>query len=180
MAIARALVTDPKLLLCDEATSSLDPESTASILQLLKQINKKLNLTILLITHEMDVIKNICDRVAILDNGHLVEQGKVIDIFTEPKSEITKRLTQSVLHKESLNPIVRLAFVGSHADEPITTTLLKRFDVAVNILQADLETIHDATIGFLICKLLGKKAAITKALQYLKSLKIKTEVIGYA
>ncbi len=195
VAIARALVTNPKLLLCDEATSSLDPESTASILQLLKQINRELNLTILLITHEMDVIKNICDRVAILDNGNLVEQGTVINIFTDPKSEITKRLTQSALHLElpnylqkklhneyaaGLNPIVRLVFIGSTTDEPIVTALLKRFDVAVSILQADLESIHDVTVGFLVCRLIGKQDNTKKALEYLNNLEIKTEVIGYA
>jgi D-methionine transport system ATP-binding protein len=195
VAIARALVTDPKLLLCDEATSALDPESTASILKLLKNINRKLDLTILLITHEMDVIKSICDRVAILDHGRLIEQGNVIDIFTEPKSEITKRLTQSVLHlelpdyltkklqskyKEGLNPIIRLAFIGASAKEPIVTALLQRFNVTANILQADLESIHDAAIGFMVCELIGEKEKTDQALQYLQSLKIKTEVIGYA
>lgn len=195
VAIARALITDPKLLLCDEATSALDPESTAAILQLLKKINKKLGLTILLITHEMDVIKKICDRVAILDNGRLVEQGKVIDIFTEPKSRITKQLTQSALHLElptslqqslqtkpaaGLHPIARLAFIGSSANEPVITSLSEKFGVTVSILQADLETIQDATIGFLICRLTGDENALREAVEHLKNLNIKVEVIGYA
>lgn len=194
VAIARALITDPKLLLCDEPTSALDPESTTSILQLLKQINRKLNLTILLITHEMNVIKNICDRVAILDGGCLIEQGSVVEIFTAPKSKITKALTKSALHlelpaclqeslhleyKAGFNPIVQLTFVGSAANEPIIATLLKRFNVTVNILQADLESIHGAAVGFLICKLIGEKDATQNALRYLTNAEIKVEVIGY-
>lgn len=194
VAIARALITDPKLLLCDEPTSALDPESTASILQLLRQINHKLNLTILLITHEMSVIKNICDRVAILNDGSLVEQGNVIDIFTAPKSEITKALTKSVLHLElptylqnnlhpeyaaGLYPILQLTFVGSATNEPIIATLLRRFNVTVSILQADLESIHGAAIGFLICKLIGDENAAKDALHYLVNSDIKVEVIGY-
>ena len=166
-----------------------------SILQLLKKINQQLNITILLITHEMEVIKNICDRVAILDNGLLVEQGSVIDVFTEPKLEITKNLTQKALHIElpnylqaqlqpkyapGLNTLVRLAFIGSSANEPIVITLLQRFKVKVNILQADLETIQDSTLGFMVCKLTGEPTTIIQAVQYLQTLNIKVEVMGYA
>lgn len=194
VAIARALVTNPKLLLCDEPTSALDPESTDSITQLLKQINQKLNLTILLITHEMDLIKNLCDRVAILNDGYLIEEGSVVEIFTAPKSKITKALTKSALHlelpgylqdnlhaeyKDGLNPIVQLTFVGSAANEPVVAALLKQFDVTASILQADLESVHGAAVGFLICKLIGAQSAIKKALSYLNNINIKTEVIGY-
>lgn len=101
VAIARALVTNSKVLLCDEITSALDPETTSSILKLLQKINFEFGITILIITHEMEVIKKICDRVGVLDNGQLVEQGDVISIFREPKAEATKRLTQSVLHLDS-------------------------------------------------------------------------------
>jgi D-methionine transport system ATP-binding protein len=194
VAIARALITNPKLLLCDEPTSALDPESTDSILQLLKKINQKLNLTILLITHEMNIIKNLCDRVAILDGGYLIEEGSVVEIFTTPKSKITKALTQSALrfelpaylrdnlhaeYKNGLNPIVQLTFVGSAANEPVIAALLKQFDVTASILQADLESIHGASVGFLICKLIGENDAIKNAISYLNNTNIKVEVIGY-
>lgn len=194
VAIARALITNPKLLLCDEPTSALDPESTDSILKLLKQINQKLNLTILLITHELNVIKNLCDRVAVLDHGCLIEEGSVTKIFAEPKSQITKTLIRSALHLElpaclrdnlyakhqaGLNPIIQLIFVGSSAHEPIIASLSKQFGVTANILQADLEFVHGASIGFLICKFIAEKNAVKNSLNYLNKLNIKTEVIGY-
>lgn len=194
VAIARALATKPKLLLCDEATSALDPETTQSILELLKKINREFNLTILLITHEMDVVKSICDRVGVLSDGKLIEQGTVIEIFTEPKKEETKKLTQKSLHLElpnylkermkneyakGLTPIVRLAYVGASANEPVIAHLQKQFNVAVNILQADLESIHDSVIGFTVCQLMGEPDDCAKAIQYLRNSGIKVEVLGY-
>lgn len=194
VAIARALATKPKLLLCDEATSALDPETTQSILALLKKINREFNLTILLITHEMDVVKSICDRVGVLSQGSLIEQGTVIEIFTEPKKEETKSLTQKSLHlelpnylkerlqnhyKAGLNPIVRLAYVGASANEPVIAHLQKQFNVAVSILQADLESIHDSVIGFTVCQLMGEQEACSKSIQYLVDSGIKVEIIGY-
>lgn len=194
VAIARALATHSKILLCDEPTSALDPESTQSILKLLTSLRDELDITILLITHEMDVIKTICDRVGILDKGELVEQGSVVDIFTEPKSDITKSLTQKALHLElplclkqaikaeyfsGSSPIVRLAFIGKTANEPIVTALHQRFEVTANILQADLELIHGAMMGFMLCKLMGAQEAIQQALDYLKSMNIKVEIMGY-
>ncbi len=194
VAIARALATKPKLLLCDEATSALDPETTQSILALLKKINREFNLTILLITHEMDVVKSICDRIGVLSQGKLVEQGTVIEIFTEPKKEETKSLTQKSLHlelpnylqerlskeyQEGLNPIVRLAYVGASANEPVIAHLQKQFNVAVSILQADLESIHDSVIGFTVCQLVGEQEACSESIQYLIDSGIKVEVVGY-
>ncbi|MAZ77212.1 MAG: DL-methionine transporter ATP-binding subunit [Legionellaceae bacterium] len=195
VAIARALATDPDVLLCDEATSALDPESTVNVLQLLKKINRELKLTILLITHEMDVIKNICDQVAVLSKGKIIESGNVLDIFAEPKAEETKRLTQAALHlelplsmqeklqaepAEGLNPVVRIVFVGESANEPIATSLQQKFNVSVNILQADLEVIKESTIGFTICQLIGDADSVKQSLDYLNQLKLKTEVLGYA
>src|SRR3990167_4115251 len=117
VAIARALAADPAVLLSDEATSALDPETTAAILTLLKKINQQLNLTIIIITHEMEVVKAICDRVAVIDHGRIIEQGTVIDIFTQPKNEITKKLTQAALHLELpaniQNKIKTQAFPGA-------------------------------------------------------------------
>lgn len=193
-AIARALITNSKVLLCDEITSALDPESTSSILKLLQKINSELGITILIITHEMDVIKNICDRVGILDNGELVEQGDVVSIFTSPKADATKKLTQSALHLDlpaylqeklkpnfspGLHPIVRLAFVGKTANEPIVATLLANYQVTANILLADLEQIHGVILGIMLCKLEGADNSIRQAISYLKNLNINVEVIGY-
>lgn len=194
VAIARALATQPKVLLCDEATSALDPESTAAILQLLNKINKELGLTILLITHEMGVIKTICDKVGVLDQGRLVEQGSVIDIFCNPQSAVTKRLTQKALHLElpeslakklksqpgpGLQPIVRMTFIGEQVKEPVSAYLATQFDVTTNILLADLETIHDSTMGFTVSQLIGDQHSLEKAQAYLDQLSIKVEVLGY-
>ena len=153
MAIARALANDPKVLLSDEATSALDPETTASILQLLQRINQQLGLTIVLITHEMEVIKAICDRAAILDAGHVAEIGPVIDLFSAPQSEVAKSLTRSALHidlpdevrqqlltepGEGRAPIVRLSFVGDQVNKPILASISEKFSVEANIMQATL------------------------------------------
>jgi D-methionine transport system ATP-binding protein len=194
VAIARALITQPQWLLCDEPTSALDPESTLQVLDLLKSIQKELKITIVLITHEMNVIKNTCDRVAVLDQGRLVEQGSVVDIFIRPSTKIAKEFTQHALHLElpsylknalkktpsdQLNPVVQLAFLGNRANEPIIANVLKQFNVTVNILQADLESIQGAAVGFLICKLDGGKESIQQAIQYLNKLNVNVEVIGY-
>lgn len=195
VAIARALATEPSVLLCDEATSALDPETTGTILQLLKRINEALQLTIVLITHEMDVVKQICDRVAIVSAGKIIEQGGVYQIFTQPQSAITKALVQKSLHMElpqsiqqgmqpematGLHPIVRLAFVGDSAKTPITTVCYKKFKVAVNILLADLTLIHGASAGFMVCQLIGETDAISQATLYLQTQQIQVEVLGYA
>lgn len=194
VAIARALATDPNFLLCDEATSALDTESTQSILQLLKEINHDLGLTILLITHELDVIKRICDRAGVLEEGQLIEVGNIIDIFAKPQQQVTKQLVQKSLHQEIPAPIrkkitdqsgkgkaliIRLTFVGEESEEPIIATIMQKFNVIANILQANLETIHETTIGFTLCELIGKETDIQHALAYIQQSKVKAEVIGY-
>ena len=194
VAIARALITQPQWLLCDEPTSALDPESTLQVLDLLKNIQKELKITIVLITHEMNVVKNTCDRVAILDQGHLVEEGSVVDIFINPTTKIAKEFTRHALHLElpsflkdklkkkhsdQLKPVVQLAFLGSRASEPIIANVLKQFNVTVNILQADLESIQDAAVGFLICKLEGEQRSIRQAIHYLEGLNVSVEIVGY-
>ncbi len=195
VAIARALATEPKVLLSDEGTSSLDPETTQSILSLLKKINRELGLTIVMITHEMDVVKKICHRLAVMEAGEVVEEGTVMDIFAEPKSPVTQRLTQSALrldlpaeienkmHREksaeAFYPIVRLAFIGKQANEPHLANLLKNFSVEASILQADLEFIAESLIGVSICQLNGAEENIVAALHYLSDCGIKVEVMGY-
>ena len=195
VAIARALAAEPKVLLCDEVTSALDPETTVSILQLLQEINHKLGITIVLITHEMDVIKQICDRVAVLENGCLIEQGEVIDIFASPQTDTTKSLTQKALHIElpqtfieqmvdapqaGKHPVLRLAFVGHSSEEPVLVNLVRDYNVIVNFLQADFEYIKENQIGITICQLIGEQADMDKAMHYLQEQQVKVEVLGYA
>ncbi|HYF97801.1 MAG TPA: ATP-binding cassette domain-containing protein, partial [Coxiellaceae bacterium] len=154
VAIARALTTNAKILLCDEMTSALDPETTNSILNLVKTINQEFKVTVLLITHEMNVIKQIADRVAVLDKGCLVEEAEIVQLFSRPKSQLTKNLLDSAFKlelpdslrtelsetpKTGLHPILRIEFVGETAAEPIIDELVREFKVHVNILQANLE-----------------------------------------
>lgn len=194
VAIARALATDPYLLLCDEATSALDPKATQAILNLLKSINEKLGVTIVLITHEMDVIKQICHRAAVLDQGNLIEEGTIIALFAKPKTAVTKQLVQKSLHSELPKPIiarlqtepstkkshlVRFTFVGEESTQPLIMTLVQKFNITVNIIQANLEMIQDATIGYTICQLSGEHDAINQALASLNPSSIHAEVIGY-
>ncbi len=194
VAIARALALNPQILLCDEATSALDPESTQSILTLLKDINSKLKITIVLITHEMDVVKTICNRMAVIDKAKIVEEGRVIDIFAEPKSTQTKALIQATTHlnmpdnlRSQLSneqsgdktPLIRLAFIGEEATAAVISKLQDQFNVSANILQANLETLQNQSIGFMLCHLQGEVGDIEKALDFIRSLSIKVEVLGY-
>lgn len=181
--IARALATDPHLLLCDEATSALDPEATLSVLNLLKKINGELGLTILLITHELDVIKKICDRVGVIDQGRLVEEDSPINLFSNPQATVAKQLIQQALHlyepdqqdKDAL--VLKLTFIGKNSEEPIISSLVKKFDISFNLRQALIEKVQDTTIGFTICSLAGEKTALAQALAYLQSTSIKTEIL---
>jgi D-methionine transport system ATP-binding protein len=192
VAIARALATEPTLLLCDEPTSALDAESTRNILELLRTINRKLGLTIVLITHELDVVKKICKNMAVLDKGHLVETGSVMEIFTQPKSEISKRLIRKQFHlelpdsirqtirdpKDTLYaPIIQLTFMGESSKLPVITELIQKFGLSVNILLADIENISDAAVGYLVCQIKGEERLVQQALDYLHSLPITIEVL---
>jgi len=194
VAIARALAAKPKVLLCDEATSALDPETTQNILNLLKDINRRFKLTIVLVTHDMKVIKDICHRVAVLDHGQCVEQGSVLDLFSNPHQEVTRRLTQSTLNvslpesitsqlrqesQDSKTLIVKLTFVGDSTNRPVINDIHDRFQVTTSILQADLQSISDAPFGVTICQLGGSQKAIKQALTYLQAQQINTKVLGY-
>jgi len=194
VAIARALASKPAVLLCDEATSALDPETTQSILALLKDINGKLALTILLITHEMPVIKAICDRVAVLDKGVVVEQGPVFDVFTMPKSDVTKLMVRDLVDRElpdwlvkkmdacpkgAGNPILRITFSGPHANEPVIADLVKRFDVVLNIIQANVDYIQGLPFGIIIVEADGSQAAIDAAIAHVNGQNLKAEVLGH-
>lgn len=194
--IARALASNPKVLLCDEATSALDPQTTKSILALLKDINRRLNLTIVLITHEMNVIKEICDRVAVIEGGTIIEEGPVVDVFTEPKQATTKEFVSAIISHdlpedaiahltlnetwvEGANPIVRLTFKGNVTDEPVVASIIRKFDTDVSILFGGVDYIQDMSFGHLIVELKGARAKSEAAIDYLHNLPIGSEVIGY-
>ncbi|PPT77466.1 methionine ABC transporter ATP-binding protein [Xanthomonas arboricola pv. populi] len=163
--IARALATRPQILLCDEATSALDPQTTASVLQLLAQINRELGLTIVLITHEMDVIRRVCDRVAVLDAGKLVETGPVTEVFLHPQHATTRRfvseaehMDEAVLHRDFAavgGRIVRLTFLGDGTYEPVLGRIARETGVDYNILSGRVDRIKDTPYGQLIVALTG-------------------------
>ncbi|RZJ37649.1 MAG: methionine ABC transporter ATP-binding protein [Chryseobacterium sp.] len=192
VAIARALANDPKVLLCDEATSALDPATTKSILKLLKSINQKLNLTILLITHEMEVIKTICDKVAVIDHGKLAEQGNVEQIFTNPQQQITKGFIQSSLNIElplvyqnslskidhgNNNPLVKFMLTGNNEQSFVISNLFEKFEVKAKVISAQLEYVGNLSFGVLLVELQGKN--INEALAYLENEYSNTEILGY-
>ncbi|WP_061994950.1 ATP-binding cassette domain-containing protein [Clostridium sp. ATCC 25772] len=163
--IARALANDPKVLLCDEATSALDPSTTDSILSLLKSINEKFNITVILITHEMDVIKNICNKVAVLDKGKIVEQGYVTDIFANPTSNITKKfLNQNITVPDSIknscensHSIVKLTFLGSNTTTSTISHISREFNVDINIISGNIDIVQNIQIGHLIVNIASNK-----------------------
>lgn len=193
--IARALASDPKVLLCDEATSALDPATTKSILALLKEINEKLHLTIVMITHQMEVVKQICDRVAVIENGVIVEQGKMIDVFTNPQHPTTKAFTAAVTNaelpemvqkmnlSEEYHPgaklITKISFIGDLAGEPIISGMVKKFAVDVSILYGNIDQLKNTAYGTLILEVSGDEAALKAAHNYLHERQVKVEVIGY-
>ncbi len=193
VAIARALALSPKILLCDEATSALDPHTTHNILQLLQEINKKLNLTILLITHEMDVIKHICHHVAVLDQGLLVEQGSVIDLFIHPEHKTTQRFVETYMGlklpedletklqkspNEHTLPVLKLAFRGGSALKPLISELITHCGTSANILLANIQVIQQETMGVTILMLQNPHAEQT-AIEFLRAQGVQVEVLGY-
>jgi len=194
VAIARALASDPSVLLCDEATSALDPATTQSILELLKKINRKLNITILLITHEMEVVKNICHEVAIIGNGELVEKGSVGDIFAHPKTELANQFIRSTLDLsipedyqarlqanriEGSHPLVRLEFTGATVDAPLMSQISRKYNIDVSILSSDLDYAGGVKFGMMVAELFGNEKDDNAALEYLRKHNVKVEVLGY-
>ena len=193
--IARALASDPKVLLCDEATSALDPQTTKSILELIRDINQKLQLTVVLITHEMQVIKEICDNVAVIENGVICEQGTVLDVFTNPQQPITKEFISVIISRDipeafkdakiSQIPIpnssllVRLSFIGNSAEEPVISSLIRRFAVDTNIIYGNVDHIKSTPYGTLVLEITGEDEEIQKSLNYLQERNLGIEVIGY-
>ena len=174
--IARALAGEPKVLLSDEATSALDPQTTRSILDLLRGLNKRMGLTILLITHEMGVVKQICDSVAVLNAGKIVEKGYVTDLIAKPESFLAQEVFPR-RHGYIPKPgavLATIAFAGEQASQPIFTTLARHFDVDVNILSGSVETVGDRRVGQFHIELKGQK--IAQALKYLHDEEFAVEV----
>jgi D-methionine transport system ATP-binding protein len=191
--IARALANNPKVLLCDEATSALDPQTTDSILDLLVDINKRLGLTIVLITHEMHVIQKICHRVAVMEGGRIVELGPVLEVFKNPQQPITKRFVQQVTEpgetKETADhliarypegKVVQLTFVGEAAEQPLITNLIRHHEVTVNILQGKINQTQNGSYGTLFIHLDGEGKEITRAIEYIRSQLVGVEVLTNA
>ena len=173
IAIARALASDPQVLLCDEATSALDPKTTRSILDLLKKLNVELGVTVVVITHEMRVVEQICNRVAILDGGEIQETGDVTEVFSNPRTEAGRRLVLpdgEKIHVLPENRLVRLVFNGMAADEPIISTLAIEQGIRLNILSADTRSIGEKTFGNMVLGLPEDETEAARALIYLREI----------
>lgn len=195
VAIARSLANDPEVLLCDEATSALDPKTTLSILELLKELNQKLALTIVIITHEMQVVKEICHRVAVMENGHVVEAGDIVSIFTEPTEQLTKEFISTATHTDralanllkhptllnlqSDDVLANISYVGASTSEPLIAALSTRFGVTTNILFGNVEFLQETPVGNLIVVFSGEASQRSKAIAYLQSNQVKVNLINH-
>ena len=193
VAIARALANDPKVLLCDEATSALDPQTTHSILQLLKEVNTRLGITVVVITHQMEVIKEICDRVAVMQKGVVVEKGDIVEVFSAPQAPITKSFIQAADNFEAFSDLVKLnsaitgikpsqpvwclTYRGAVAGEPLMSELYRRFEVKANIIYGNIDYFKQCIVGKLGVAIEGRADQIEKARQFLIDQKVIVEVL---
>lgn len=193
VAIARALANDPNILLCDEATSALDPQTTKSILKLLQQLNQTLGITVVVITHEMAVVKEICNRVAVMDHGDVVEEGEVFHVFASPKEPLTRSFIKTTSNLQKIEEliaadspvvttkkgelIVRLSYVEKNTSEPLISTVTQKFGIILNIVFADVEIVQNAPIGGTVAIVSGESSRIDEALQYLRDKNVGVEVI---
>ena len=178
--IARALATNPLILLCDEATSALDPQTTQSILELLKKINKEYNITILMITHEMNVIREVCNKVAVMEKGEIIEQGNLIDVFSNPKQETTKNFVRTVVHdivpksiiehfsKEDNQALLELKFVGGNSKEAVMSDASRENSVDINVLYANFTELQNDILGYITIEAKGNKENIESAIKYME------------
>lgn len=192
--IARALATQPRILLCDEATSALDPDTTRAILALLRRINRELGVTILLITHEMTVIKEICDEVAVIEDGRIVERGAVFDVFTRPRHDTTRRFVEGLTRVETpphvasrivetagegALALLRIGFTGRHATSPVVSRLATTLGVDVNILAGRIDEIAGRPYGSLVVAVPGDAETVGAAIASLSTLELAVERLGY-
>jgi D-methionine transport system ATP-binding protein len=184
--IARALASHPRLLLCDEPTSALDPKTTRDLLQLLSLLNQQLGITIVIITHQLETVKQACQRVAVLAHGEIVEEGEVKDIFTKPQHPVTQHLlhlsadqvpSDLLQQRQAGKSLIRLGFEGRQAKEPVLSHMLKRYDVEANILSGGLDYLQETIVGHLFVELAGSPEEIERALAFLRSQHIICEVL---
>ncbi len=196
VAIARALANEPDILLCDEATSALDPTTTKSILKLLKKLKDQLGLTIVIITHQMEVIKKICDKVAVMEKGRIVEQGDVFSIFANPQDEVTKRFIRStsnlskveeliaenspVVHIEKDEKLVRFTYIKKNVSEPLISAISRLYEVTINIIFAEIEIVQNAPIGGTVAIISGEEETINRALKHIAAMDVGVEVLKNA
>jgi D-methionine transport system ATP-binding protein len=179
--IARALATNPSILLCDEATSALDPQTTKSILDLLRRINEEYKITILIITHEMEVIKEICNRVAVMEDGAVIETGSVFDIFAHPKTTTTRNFVRSIIRddvpesvqqllkeKNSRSRIIKIDFLGSSSGQPVVSKTAKIFNIDINVLFGNITELQGIPFGNLIVELIGDEDEMESAIQFIR------------
>lgn len=173
--IARALATNPKILLCDEATSALDAQTTVEIVDILKQINKSLGITIVFITHQMEVAKNLFTKVAVMSHGEIIEKGTTYEVFANPKAELTKKLVKTQLDipeeiiSQTQGKIIKLIYKGDKSIEPIIAYASKNYEVVLNILHGRIEYIMERPIGTLVVSITGENNAVDEALRYIRS-----------
>ncbi len=193
VAIARALATDPEILLCDEATSALDPQTTKSILRLITRLNTELGITVVVITHEMDVIKKLCHRVAVMEHGRVVEENTVYSLFAQPVQSITKNfinttsnlgeIYQLIEDKAEIaelavdEQLVKMRYQETNVSEPLISYISKKFDVTVNILFSDVELVEGLPLGGTVAILKGARNQLREALDYVSGRNVTVEVI---
>ena len=193
--IARALANNPKILLCDEATSALDPKTTMSILKLLLELRDKLNLTIVIITHQMEVIKECCDRVAVIDGGVISEMGSTLDLFTDPKEALTKRLVSAAVRRglpellrhteivpeytDGAKAVIELLFLGPKADAPVIVEVAVQCKVKISMLGGSIDHIKNEPFGLMVVEVGGSRDEIKHAIEELQARVHKVEILGY-
>lgn len=194
VALARTLAQKPKVLICDEITQHIDLKSSHALFQLLRELNEEQKLTIVYITQDLDILKPICNRIAILHQGEIVEQGTLLNIFVNPNSMIAKEMVKSATRLEmpavlrrrlranradNLNPVLRISFLGPSAQEPLIAQVIQQFALTLHIIQAHLETIHSQTLGIMVAEMAGKEDNIQKAIEFLETKGLHIEVLGY-
>ncbi len=187
--IARALAINPSILLCDKATSALDPNATVQILLLLQGINQRYGITIVLMTHEMSVVQKICQKVAVMMHGRIVEQDSVLSLFGQPQDVVTGSFVRSVIHdrlpgqtlarirQKGHSRALRLEFIGQKAQQPIISQLMRKFPVEVNILFANMSEVQSTILGFMIVQIGCKTADTEAAIRYLHQARVKSSAV---
>ncbi|OLR65556.1 methionine ABC transporter ATP-binding protein [Peptoniphilus porci] len=186
VAIARAIATNPSILLSDEGTSALDPANTESVLNLLKKIVKEFNMTIVMITHQMEVAKEICDRIAVMQNGKIIEENETKELFRNPKSSVTRSFIKNledeveegyVNSDDYKGDVLRLSYADDNYDKPILSKCVKKFDIDVSILSGNINKLNISSVGYLTVQILGKEEERVKAIEYLRENNVSVEVL---